>query len=99
MALAGDTGGPGATLRGHRANFHPTSDSPNIKGYRLFTPAGNRSSVLCFHATLPTADVRAAFEGARIDATVREGHVRFSIALFNNSDDINRALAVTKTLA
>jgi len=69
------------------------------QGYRLFTPAGNRSSVLCFHTTRPTADVRAAFEGARIDATVREGHVRLSIALFNNSDDINRALAVTKTLA
>jgi selenocysteine lyase/cysteine desulfurase len=69
------------------------------QGHKLFTPPGNRSSVMCFYTTRPTSDVRAAFDDAKIDVTVREGHVRVSIALFNNSDDVDGALAVTKTLA
>ncbi|HUQ80305.1 MAG TPA: aminotransferase class V-fold PLP-dependent enzyme [Gemmatimonadaceae bacterium] len=66
------------------------------QGYKLSTPAGNASSILCFYTTKPTADVRAAFEGAKVDVTVREGHVRVSPALFNNEGDIDRMLAVTK---
>jgi selenocysteine lyase/cysteine desulfurase len=69
------------------------------QGHKLFTPAGNRSSVLCFYTTKPTADVRAAFDGAKIDVTVREGHVRVSFALFNTNDEVDAALAVTKRLA
>jgi selenocysteine lyase/cysteine desulfurase len=69
------------------------------QGHKLFTPAGNRSSVLCFYTTKPTADVRKAFEDAKVDVTVREGHVRVSIALFNNSDEVDAALEVTKRLA
>ena len=69
------------------------------QGHKLFTPAGNRSSVLCFYTTRPMADVRKAFDDAKIDVTVREGHVRVSIALFNNSDDIDAALEATKKLA
>lgn len=69
------------------------------QGYKLFTPAGNRSSVLCFYTTRPTKEINAAFEAAKVDVTVREGHVRASIALFNNSDDVDRLLAVTKRLA
>ena len=68
------------------------------QGHKLFTPAGNRSSVLCVYTTKPTADVRKAFEDAKVDVTVREGHVRVSIALFNNSDDVDAALEVTKKL-
>jgi selenocysteine lyase/cysteine desulfurase len=67
------------------------------QAYRLFTPAGNRSSVLCFYTTKPTSDIRAAFERSKIDVTVREGHVRASIALFNTADDVDALLAVTKT--
>ncbi len=43
--------------------------------------------------------IRAAFDDAKIDVTVREGHVRVSIALFNTADDVDSALAVTKKLA
>jgi selenocysteine lyase/cysteine desulfurase len=68
------------------------------QGHKLFTPAGNRSSVLCFYTTKPTADVGKAFEDAKIDVTIREGHVRVSLALFNNSDDVDAALEVTKRL-
>jgi len=69
------------------------------QGHKLFTPAGNQSSILCFYTAKPTADVRAAFEQAKVDVTVREGHVRVSFALFNNATDVDQVLAVTKTLA
>jgi selenocysteine lyase/cysteine desulfurase len=69
------------------------------QGHKLFTPAGNQSSVICVYTTTPTAAVRAAFNDAKVDVTVREGHVRLSIALFNNTDDIDAALAVMKALA
>lgn len=68
------------------------------QGHKLFTPPGNRSSVLCFYTKKPTADVRKAFEDAKVDVTVREGHVRVSMALFNNSDDVDAALDVAKKL-
>lgn len=68
------------------------------QGYKLFTPPGNRSSVLCFYTTKPTTDVRAAFDAAKVDVTVREGHVRASVALFNNSDEVDRLLEATKRL-
>jgi selenocysteine lyase/cysteine desulfurase len=68
------------------------------QGHTLFTPPGNRSSVLCFYTTKPTADVRKVFEDAKVDVTVREGHVRVSIALFNNSDDVDAALEAAKKL-
>jgi selenocysteine lyase/cysteine desulfurase len=69
------------------------------QGYRLFTPAGNRSSVLCFYTVRPTIEVRAALDQAQVDVTVREGHVRASMALFNNADDVDRLLAVTRGLS
>jgi selenocysteine lyase/cysteine desulfurase len=69
------------------------------QGHKLFTPAGNRSSILCFYTTRPTSDVRAAFDQAKTDVTVREGHVRVSLALFNNATDVDQVLAITKKLA
>lgn len=69
------------------------------QGYKLFTPAGNRSSVLCFYSKRPKADIEKAFEEAKVDVSVRDDHVRASIALFNNADDVDRLLAVTKPLA
>ena len=68
------------------------------QGYTLFTPAGNRSSVLCFYTKRPTGEITKAFDEAKIDVSIREDHVRASIALFNNSDDIDRLLALTKRL-
>ena len=68
------------------------------QGHRLFTPEGNRSSILCFYTTKPASEVRASFEGEKVDVTVREDHVRVSLALFNNSTDVDRVLAVTRKL-
>jgi selenocysteine lyase/cysteine desulfurase len=68
------------------------------QGHRLFTPIGNRSSIVTFYSTKPTAEVRAAFDAAKVEVTSRNGIVRVSPALFNNNDDIDRCLDVTKRL-
>ncbi len=69
------------------------------QGFRLFTPAGNQSPITAFHYTRPMAEMRDAFDRARIDLTLREGHVRVSVGLYNNADDIARLLEVTQRLA
>jgi len=68
------------------------------QGYKLFTPLSNRASILSFYTTKPASDVRAIFDTAKVDVTVREGHVRASVALFNNADDLDALLAVTKRM-
>jgi len=68
------------------------------QGHRLFTPPGNRSSIVTMYATKPMADVRAAFQAAKVDVTVRDGEVRIAPALFNTSDEIDQCLEVTRRL-
>ncbi len=69
------------------------------QGHRMFTPPENRSSIVTFYCAKPADAVRAAFQSARIDVTVRNGQVRIAPALFNNSVEIEECLAVTKRLA
>ena len=71
------------------------------QGYRLLTPAGNRSSIVTFRFGAPPAAVRAAFEAAAIDVTVRDatGQVRVSPALFNTAEEVGRFLDVTRRLS
>jgi selenocysteine lyase/cysteine desulfurase len=68
------------------------------QGHRLFTPPGNRSSIVTFYTTKPAADVRAMFQAANVEVTARDGTVRISPALFNNTADIDRCLEATKKL-
>jgi len=68
------------------------------QGHKLFTPPGNRSSIVTFYCSRPAADVRAAFQAARIEVTARNGQVRIAPALFNNADEIEKCLEVTKLL-
>ncbi|MDQ8164463.1 MAG: aminotransferase class V-fold PLP-dependent enzyme [Gemmatimonadota bacterium] len=68
------------------------------QGHRLFTPMGNRSAIVTFYNSRPIADLRAAFQAANVEVTVRDGTVRIAPALFNNADDIDRCLAVTRRL-
>jgi selenocysteine lyase/cysteine desulfurase len=51
-----------------------------------------------FYTTKPPSDVKAAFQSANIEVTVRDGTVRVSPALFNNAEEIDRCLATTKKL-
>ena len=70
------------------------------QGHRLFTPEGNASSIVTFFFNRDPADVRASFNAAKIDVTVRDAlkQVRVSPALFNTADDVARMLDVTRRL-
>jgi cysteine desulfurase/selenocysteine lyase len=69
-------------------------------GYRMFTPEGNRSSIVTYYVSKDAATLNAAFARASIDVTVRGplGQVRVSPALFNTRDDIARFLEVARQL-
>jgi selenocysteine lyase/cysteine desulfurase len=69
------------------------------QGHKMFTPPGNRSSIVTFHFSRSVADALAAFRAANIEVTVRGGQVRIAPALFNNASEIERCLEVTKKLA
>jgi cysteine desulfurase / selenocysteine lyase len=69
------------------------------QGYKMFTPHGNRSSIVTFYIPKPAADLRAALDPAKIDVTIRNGQVRVSPALFNNAEEIDRLLGITKRLS
>ena len=69
------------------------------QGHRLFTPSGNRSSIVTMYLTTPADAARAAFQRANVDVTVRDGQVRIAPALFNTADDVDQCLEVTKGLA
>ncbi len=68
------------------------------QGHRLFTPPHNQSSIVTLYVTKPMADVRAAFQAAHVDVTVRNDQVRIAAALFNTADEISRCLDVTRRL-
>ena len=68
------------------------------QGYRMFTPPENRSSIVTFYITKPAEAFRAAFNAAKTDVTVRNGQIRVSPALFNNADEIDHFLGITKKL-
>lgn len=76
-------------------------DGLERQGFRLLTPPGTRSPIVTFAITRAPADVRAAFERASVDVTVRDAlqQVRVSVALFNTTDDVTRCLEVTRALA
>lgn len=70
------------------------------QGWRLFTPEGNRSSIVTFYFDRDPAALKAAFDAAKVDVSVRDSlkQVRVSPALFNTGDEIARFLEVTKGL-
>jgi selenocysteine lyase/cysteine desulfurase len=71
-------------------------------GHGTKVPSGRKpaSSIVSYFFTRSAAEIRAAFDAAKIDATVRDGNnqVRVSPALFNTKDDVARILEVTQRL-
>lgn len=78
---------------------HRLHEGLTRQGHRLFTPPGNRSSIVTLFTDKPMADVRAAFGAATVDVTVRDGQIRIAPALFNTTGEIDRCLEVTRSLA
>jgi selenocysteine lyase/cysteine desulfurase len=68
------------------------------QGHSVFTPPGNRSSIVTFNCNKPVADTRAEFQRANVEVTVRAGQVRVAPALFNNADEIEKCLDVARRL-
>ena len=73
-------------------------DGLAAQGHRLFTPHGNRSSIVVFYGVRSVPEMKAAFAREKVQVTVRDGKVRIACAMFNNADDIDRCLAVTAKL-
>jgi len=73
-------------------------DGLQKQGYKMFTPPGNQSAVVSFYSPRPQPELKAAFDAARLDVTVRD-YIRVGAALFNNADEVDQFLAVTKKLA
>jgi selenocysteine lyase/cysteine desulfurase len=69
------------------------------QGHKMFTPPGNRSSIVTFYITKPADAWRAALDAQKIDVTVRNAQVRVSPALFNNADEIDQLLTIAKKLS
>ncbi len=68
------------------------------QGHTVSTPPGNRSSIVTFNCNQPVSARRAAFQAAKVEVTVRDRQVRIAPALFNNAEEIEKCLDVTKRL-
>ena len=69
------------------------------QGFKLKTPAGNRSATLAFeHGADPEA-AKKSLDDAKIKISLREGgsQIRAGVALFNNKQDVEALLNITGT--
>ena len=64
------------------------------RGFRLFTPEGNASSIITFFNPKPQEVVSKILDEAGVEISFRDngGQIRVGIALFNNSSEIRRFL-------
>jgi selenocysteine lyase/cysteine desulfurase len=70
-------------------------------GFRLFTPAGNQSSIVSVHLDKDQARAREVLDKAGVQVSYREqgSQIRISPALFNTRDEIRQVLEAAKTFA
>lgn len=71
------------------------------QGYEVWTPADNPSSIVTFDHGHDVERVRRSLEDANVRVSLKEdgAQLRMGIALFNNTDDIDRLLEVTGSWA
>jgi len=70
-------------------------------GFRLFTPEGNKASIVTFFSPRSYEETSKIFETAKVQVSFRGENrmqVRVSPALFNNTNDIDRFLNVAASL-
>jgi selenocysteine lyase/cysteine desulfurase len=67
------------------------------QGYPVWTPAGNRSAIVTFDHGRDAERVRGTLEEANIKVSLKQAgaQIRAGVALFNNTQDIERLLEVT----
>jgi len=68
------------------------------RGFRVFTPAENASSIVAFFNPQPQEVVSKILDEAGIEVSFRENgaQIRVGIALFNNSSEIGRFLEIVE---
>lgn len=76
-------------------------DELSAQGHRLLTPAGNGSAIVVFEHDHDPDVVRRSLEAEEIQVSLREEgvQIRVGVALFNNGEEIDRFLAITKAWA
>ena len=80
---------------------HQLRDGLTNLGFRLFTPAGNRSSIVSMHLDKNQARARELVEKHGVQVSFREkgSQMRISPALFNTREDIQQFLDLAKSFA
>lgn len=68
------------------------------QGFSVLTPAKNESAIVAFEHGIDPSRAKQTLDDADIQVSFREGHsqIRIGVALFNNDDDVDRLLAVTR---
>lgn len=71
------------------------------QGFKVMTPASNESPTLAFAHGISQAAAKRALDDAAIQYSFRDegAQIRLGVGVFNNDDDIERLLAVTRTWA
>jgi selenocysteine lyase/cysteine desulfurase len=72
------------------------------RGFRLFTPEGNRSPIVSFYVKKPAKDVQAILDEERIKVSLHDEdgvRIRVAPAFFNNAGEVKRFLEVSEKLA
>jgi selenocysteine lyase/cysteine desulfurase len=79
-------------------------------GFKMFTPAGTRSSILSFYVSTTPDAAAKVFDDARVRISIQRGEtdepaksgascrIRVAVSFFNNAADIDRLLDVAQTL-
>jgi selenocysteine lyase/cysteine desulfurase len=80
---------------------HELREGLTALGFRLFTPAGNGSSIVSLHLDRNKARAREVLEKAGVQVSFRENgsQIRISPALFNTREESRRFLEAVKTFA
>jgi selenocysteine lyase/cysteine desulfurase len=68
------------------------------RGFRVFTPDQNGSSIVTFFNPQPQEVVSKILDEARVEVTFRDNgaQIRVGVALFNNSSEIRQFLDITE---
>ena len=76
-------------------------DGLAAQGFRLFTPPGNKSSIVSLHLDRNQTRAKEVLEGSRVQVSFRENGtmIRVSPALFNTSGEIRQFLEHAKRFA
>ncbi len=71
------------------------------QGFSVWTPEQNESTIVAFEHGINPSKAKRSLEDADIQVSFREedSQIRIGVAFFNNEEDVNRLLAITRKWA